>query len=465
MRPALLLLPLLPWLAAAVPVPQDERAALLASPAWVERRVEPEFVEMHPNDLRDALRVIASRSFAEAGFNTPEIQLHLPLVANSTYAAVEMREPRLVGIDGSEVGFELERGPHDVETQIVEIRLLDRDGRGPAEFARAVGEVQLRYPLRVETRSVAAGQPDPVARIDGPYVEIVEGVLAEAPSFSPLESVRGYDAEGRQLQTAPFSSIRMRQGRAFRRIAFRGDVARAELDRATHVADVVVRYDVPVADALSKLQMGLAPEDERAVLPHPSTRLAVHVSSSEAGTPLPPPLPAPTPTPAPPPAPAPPMPTPEPAPASGPVVPVLEREALSPEARILAGALETLVRAVPEPLALVQLVAYPPSMLTLTVDRGERAEEWTWRDGQLNGPREIDTSGLECPGGMSPGALTLERLPALRDDAVRRVPAPDDAVARIVAGQHPCGTPFIRVPFRSGTRVVYAGDGHFVRVE
>jgi hypothetical protein len=299
-----------------------------------------------------------------------------------------------------------------------------------------------------------------VARVDGPYVEIVEGVLAEAPSFSPLEPVRGYDADGRQLQTAPFSSIRMEQGRALRRIAFRGAVARAELDRVIRSADVTLRYDLPIAEPLPKLRIGIAPDDERGVFPHPSTRLSVDVRASGAEIPLPEPAPAATPAPTPVA-----LPTPEPASLDGPVVPVVERGALSADARWLAGALEAVEAAIPRPIALVQLVAYFPSMLALSVDRGDRVEDWTWRDGQIHGPRDIDTSGLECGRGMVPGALTLARLPALRDDAAGRIASPDDGVARIVVGQHPCGTPFISLPLRGGGRVLYAGDGHFLRIE
>jgi len=56
-----------------------------------------------------------------------------------------------------------------------------------------VGEITLLYPLVVESRAVTSGESDPLVRIDGPYVEFPDGVLAEAPSFSPLEPVRAYD--------------------------------------------------------------------------------------------------------------------------------------------------------------------------------------------------------------------------------------------------------------------------------
>lgn len=464
MRP--LLLALLS-VAATTAWAQDERAGLLAAPAWLDEPMSPRFVEMEPNELRDALKVVATRYSGEADFNAPQIQLELPLVDNSTYAEVEIGEPRLIGNDGRSVECEVRRPPHDVANQVVGIRLVRADGQGPVEFARAVGEATLRYPLAIETRTVFPGQADAVARIDGPYVEIVEGVLAEAPSLSPLEPIRGYDAEGRQLRTAPFPSMRMREGRTLRRIAFRGAVARVELDRVVRAADVTVRFDVPAAEPLSKLRYGLPPEDVRGVFPHPSTRLAVSVRASEAEIPLPPPVPDPTPRPTPPPTPEPvPVAPPADAPTSdAPPVAIPDRDALSPEAQALARGLDALQAALERPASLVSLVAYPPAMVTLSVARGDgTAEGWTWREGELYGPRDVDVSGLECRSGLAPGALRLARLPALHDDAVRRV-GPGQTAAKIVIGQRPCGTPETRVTLSGGARVVYTGDGRLVAVE
>jgi hypothetical protein len=103
-------------------------------------------------------------------------------------------------------------------------------------------------------------------------------------------------------------------------------------------------------------------------------------------------------------------------------------------------------------------------MLALSLEREGRAEEWTWRDGRIYGPRQIDTSGLDCRDGMGPRALTLARLPALLDDSSRRV-AEGDPVARLVVGQQPCGTALVSVHFHAGARVIYQGDGHFQGVE
>jgi hypothetical protein len=104
-------------------------------------------------------------------------------------------------------------------------------------------------------------------------------------------------------------------------------------------------------------------------------------------------------------------------------------------------------------------------MLTLAVEREAVVEQWTWRDGTLHGPREIDASGLECGGGLVPGSFSLRRVAALHDDALRRAGDAGGGVSRILVGQSPCGTPEIRVSLEGGAEVLYGGDGYFIRVQ
>lgn len=422
-------------LALALPAsPQQEgRAQFLASPEYVESPARPAFRELSAGDLSDAMKVVASRNYAYFGFNTPEIQLHLPLLDNSTYAEVEMPEPHLTDAGGDEVVYELERGLHTVETQIVEIRFLAEGGDEPASFSRARGEVHVRYPLRVETRAVSAGRADAAIGIDGPFVEILEGQgVAEAPAFSPLEAVRAFDAEGRQLVRAPWSSNRFENDQSWRGLAFKGPVARVEADFVREWAAVEIRYDVGIAPPLPESRMGESPSDERAVTPARGDRVEVLVGS-EAGE----------------------------AGAGADRPPAAGRSGLSERARAIAEGLEALEAAIPGPLAVVQLVVFP-GMISLSVE-DDGVHEWTWRGGELSGPKDVDTRWLECRTGMAPDALSVESLPGIWDDATRRVGA--GAPLQLVVGQYPCGTAFINVPFDGGRRVQYGGDGRFVKVE
>ncbi len=421
----------------------DGRAALLEAPQLMEPAVVADFGEMTPEQVRGLLKIVSGRTYAYYGFNTPELQIHLPLVDNSTYAKVEMPEPKLFDAAGREVPYELERGLHDFETQIAEIRFLSADGESPAEFARVVGEITVIYPLVVETRTVVSGASDAGVRIDGPYVDVVDGTLPEAAPFSLLEPGRAYDAAGRQVKRSPTSSTRMVDGRAFQRLVFHGAVARVELDRIVRTVELAIRYDVPISEALGERQKGVALADERDVVQHPESRINIEIGALGGAS----------------------------APLVGPgeAVPILGRGDLSAEARVFAEAITALEQVIPESPAIVQLVVFPPSLLNVSLERASRetgslVEEWSWSNGAISGPSALDTQWLQCKRGMPTAALTLQRVPTLWDDATRRVGAGARPL-QLIVGQSPCGKPFINVPFDNGQRVEYEGDGRFVKME
>ena len=412
--------------------------------------------------LESSLRVVASRNNAYYGFNTPEIQLHLPLTEESNYAQVTMSPPKLVDVSGREVEYELERGLHDVEVQIVEIRFLAPDGETPAEFDRAVGEITMVYPLGLDTRTLAAGESDDSVKVTAESVAWLHDLLPEAAPFAEVKPLRVYDGAGNLLEKNGQSISIDDADNTWEEHTFEGGVARAEVDTIGRRAQVTIQYEVPIAPPIPEQERATPIEDPRAVEQDPKSRITIKVTVEEgeeaqASAPAAPSEPETRVAEA---VPSPP-PRPTPSKESVPIVPASE---LSETARQAARALEALSDAAPEPLAVVQVVLSTAfGQAALSVDDGGSVREWSWANGQVSGPSEVDTRWLQCTQGLPSGALTLERLPAILDDATNRVGG--GSPIQLIVGQGPCGTASIMVPFEGGAWVQYEGDGRLVQVE
>ncbi|MCG6962352.1 MAG: hypothetical protein LJE95_03685 [Acidobacteria bacterium] len=451
-------------LAVAVPASaqDDQRAKLLAQPKYAKTDVRPVFRQLSVAEVKRGVLVVSSRNYAFFGFNTPEVQLYLPDVDNSVYAEIDMGKPKLDG--GLE--YELERGLFDAEERMDEVRFLKADGSGPAEFHRVAGTIKVRYPLAVSTRTFSAGKAAFGIKLDGPFVELVEGAAAEAPTFSPLEAVRAYDSAGRRLEKASWSSSRYVNGVSSRVLAFHGQVAKVEVDRVSRWVDVEVSYDLPPVPPLPKERAGLAPEGKKGPKPTPGGHVTVSCGKPYDAPALAPPTPTPAATPTP-------RPRPTRAPArrtakttakapvpKGPAVRIPPRGKLSGSAQRFAAALDALMAEVPKPPAIVQLVSFGKDRVSVSVSTGSgKVEEYSIRDGKVKGPRAVDTRWLNCKGGLAPGALDVALLPALWDDAVARLGKPGVNVSQIIVGQYPCGSAFINVSFGGAGSFKYNGAG------
>jgi hypothetical protein len=265
----------------AVAAEEPGRAELLDNIRVVEDAIEPQFIDLTAEQLKEQLEVVSTRSYALHGFNNPEVQIHLPRCDNSIYALVEFSSPHLRDAAGNEVRYERERGIYDHDTHSDEIRFAPIDGGQTVAFANAEGSITLRFPIRMRTVSIKAGGSAPAGltvTIDGPFVSWSdpEEILPEAASFTPVEQFRAVDASGRRLEQHPWKGFSMRGGVSFDKYAFWGEVAEVRIDVVEEWADLEISYSLPSIEPLPAARAGTAPEST-AVKPTPGGTVDVRV--------------------------------------------------------------------------------------------------------------------------------------------------------------------------------------------
>jgi hypothetical protein len=235
------------------------RAKLLAKPKFTED-VPHTFKTFTEAELRAAIKIVPSRSYAMFGYNTPEIRLELPKVANSVYTTIDFPDPTIVDAAGQPVTVELERGGYNDERFSDEIRFRVPDNSDAiADFARATGTVKVKYPLTVTTRTftpLKPGAKEFAVKLNGPFVSLNKETLQVPDVMAKLHPVRAYDAAGHQLESASFSET---SGDDVTKMAFYGNVARLEVDSVATWVDLELPYDVKPAPELPKGHEGEDP--------------------------------------------------------------------------------------------------------------------------------------------------------------------------------------------------------------
>jgi hypothetical protein len=261
---------------------EPAREELLENSRVVEAAVEPEFIDLTAEQLKEQLEVVSSRSYAVFGFNNPEVQIHLPRFDNSIYASVEFSSPRLLDAAGNEVRYELERGIYDHDTHSDEIRFAPVDGGQTVAFARAEGSITLRYPIRMRIVAIKQGGSAPAGltvNIDGPFVSWSdpEEILPQAAPFTPVEQFRAVDASGRRLEQNSWKGFSMSGGVSFDTYAFWGEVAEVRIDVVEEWAELEISYSLPSIDPLPAARVGTAPEGSTEVEPTPGGTVDIRV--------------------------------------------------------------------------------------------------------------------------------------------------------------------------------------------
>ena len=250
-------------LSAAAQIPG--RKELTQAPKHVEGAPKPVFRVFTEAQLRAEIQILAARSYAMFGYNTPEVRILLPRTGNSSYASLEFGPATLQDKAGREVPFELEEGGYEEAKFSDEIRFRRKDSDALLSFARAKGHVKVRYPLSVKTTVVTKGKPGPpelAVKIDGPYVSFAEEE-AKLPdtAFAKLDPERAFDAAGRQLERHGYAETSYDDSGAYlKHTAFYGDVARVELDSVDDWVELDLAYDLGPAPMLPAGREGLDPE-------------------------------------------------------------------------------------------------------------------------------------------------------------------------------------------------------------
>jgi len=245
---------------------EPDRAELLGDPRIIEDAAEPVFAGLTPEQLKQQLLVISSRSYAYFGFNNSEVQIRLPRIDSSIYASVEFSPARLLDAKGNGVEFERVRGIYDYDTHSDELRFAPVEGDEPIDFARVEGSITLRYPIRMRTATIKPGGATPTGltvTIDGPFVSWSdpEKTLPEARPFTPVEQLRAFDASGRRLEQHPFKGYSARGGVSTEKYAYWGEVAEVRVDVVDEWAELDISYSLPSIDPLPASRSGTPPQN------------------------------------------------------------------------------------------------------------------------------------------------------------------------------------------------------------
>jgi hypothetical protein len=261
----------------------QERDELLANPTYAQDVREPTFAEFTAEGLAQEITMTSGRNYAWFGFNTPEVHVVLPSADNSVYADIEFGEASLLDASGSKVAYELESGIYDHDSHHDEIRFTPVDGEKPVEYARAIGAVRVRYPLRLHTIVARDGEAPPEGldvSFDGPFVaRRTNGQQddPEAASFTGMTPFRAYDAAGRQLERYPSSNVSAADGVMTETMAYWGVVAEVRLDVVDEWATIEVSYELPPVAPLPESRAGSPPPDGDENPPTPGAKVEKRV--------------------------------------------------------------------------------------------------------------------------------------------------------------------------------------------
>ncbi|MFP4354420.1 MAG: hypothetical protein ACLFUJ_04790 [Phycisphaerae bacterium] len=254
----------------ALDEPDDEAFGRADGPAVPNPRYQAEgfelaFEEMTAEELRSRTKVLMTRNHAMFGFNQPEVRVYLPAVDNSAFAEIdfgskEQKQQILRDQAGQSVACEIELGVFGTNGGGFgnEIRFNPADdAEGPVQFARAVGQIQIRYPAVVRRVVLTRQQPtagDIKATFQGNRVRIEGWQQPDSPSFDQqYAAIRAYDATGKRLAMLDAGMFFGGSGR------FWGNPLRLELIQVDRYLDVAVPFDLAAPDLLPEDQKGQQP--------------------------------------------------------------------------------------------------------------------------------------------------------------------------------------------------------------
>jgi hypothetical protein len=253
----------------------QSREELLAQTKYASHPAAPKFATFDPPALRNAIKVVSDRNGAAFGFNDPAIVVYVPAVDNSVYAVFDFSTPKVHDAGNRDVKYELERGLYDHDRHENQIRLRPGPDKKTVAFARVSGTVTLRYPARIRTLTIKGRGSNDVG-IDGPYVSYPATLpIPELSMMQPFESIRAYDASGKQLERAPSCSSGASNGPQSQTCAFWGKIASVQVDVVDAWQDVSIAYDLPPVPPLPASQQGLTRAAPAAIADTPGGKVTI----------------------------------------------------------------------------------------------------------------------------------------------------------------------------------------------
>jgi len=212
--------------------------------------------------LKAQTRVIAGRTDALFGYNTPDIKLQLPHLANSCYAGIKFGPATLVSKTGKPVKYELEQVGFTCDDCSYAIRFTNPGTEVPVEFARATGKITVKYPADVKVVTLTPAQPaagNIKVNFNGMKISLcgIDEKL-DANAFLPtnLAAIRAFDDSGRQLQQLNYSGSRTADDVTWNEMAFWGQPTVVRVVVIDKWLPMDLPYDLPPLPKLVAPKMG-----------------------------------------------------------------------------------------------------------------------------------------------------------------------------------------------------------------
>jgi hypothetical protein len=193
----------------ALPTPDfgAEKCPPIAAPHFALPRTLPAYARLSAGQVKQGTQILPARSQAMSGFNGQEIELVLPEVPNSTFAALQVKD-LVLKKKGVTVAYD-PQGPFQDSTlgYLYTFRMDPTGGSSqPVDFDTGTGNLVIHYPTRIATRKVLAPGEPGITAID--TCEVL-GYLGDAfPKENKLRpTLRAFDEQGRELAVgAKFTS-------------------------------------------------------------------------------------------------------------------------------------------------------------------------------------------------------------------------------------------------------------------
>ena len=221
------------------PKSEEINRAQLKSTRYGSPQKPLDFEILEEQSLAKKINFITGWSISFFGPNEQTIRVQFPAIDNSYYAHAAFAEPKLLDKNGNEVPFSMVKG-------INSVRISPLEGDEPVQFSLVHGQVQVTYPLEIDTLRIGPAEKKNGFHFEGHWVYFTSKEPLDY-IFSPFgpRSVRAYDKTGRELKMLSNSSFsNVGDGQQIGR-AFWGDIDHLKVDWVTRWTNLNLSYKLP----------------------------------------------------------------------------------------------------------------------------------------------------------------------------------------------------------------------------